>query len=117
MCTFLEALFLSNADLKALQLPVSCSSDLMRHLQHLLICGECGKEVKRRVRAGWSGWRKVSGVMSDKRVSKRLKGKGVEGCGDSSHAVGLETRRKRREAELEVAERRMKRFTLGVTRM
>ena len=26
---------------------------------------ECVKEVKKRVYAGWSGWRKVSGVISD----------------------------------------------------
>ncbi|KAK3525767.1 hypothetical protein QTP70_007530 [Hemibagrus guttatus] len=25
--------------------------------------GECGKEVKKRVQAGWNGWRKVSGVL------------------------------------------------------
>ncbi|KAK3515850.1 hypothetical protein QTP70_034718 [Hemibagrus guttatus] len=27
--------------------------------------GECGKEVKKRVQAGWNGWRKVSGVLCD----------------------------------------------------
>ena len=33
---------------------------------------ECGKEVKKRMQAGWTGWRKVSGVI---RVSARMKGK------------------------------------------
>ncbi|MCJ8738183.1 hypothetical protein PDJAM_G00032490 [Pangasius djambal] len=28
--------------------------------------GECGKEVKKRVHAGWNGWRKVSGVLCDR---------------------------------------------------
>ncbi len=37
--------------------------------------GECGKEVKKRVQAGWNGWRKVSGVMCDRRVSAKMKGK------------------------------------------
>ncbi|XP_062866594.1 uncharacterized protein LOC134329279, partial [Trichomycterus rosablanca] len=37
--------------------------------------GECGKEVKKRVQAGWSGWRKVSGVICDKRVTAKVKGK------------------------------------------
>ena len=43
--------------------------------------GECGKEVKKRVQAGWSGWRKVSGVMCDRRVSAQMKGK-VQNCGE-----------------------------------
>ena len=30
---------------------------------------ECGKEVKKHVQIGWNGWRKVSGVICDKRVS------------------------------------------------
>ena len=29
--------------------------------------GECGREVKRRVQAGWNGWRKVSEVICDRR--------------------------------------------------
>ena len=37
--------------------------------------GECGKEVKRCMQIGWNGWRKVSGVMCDKRVSAGMKGK------------------------------------------
>ncbi|KAK3533309.1 hypothetical protein QTP70_016017 [Hemibagrus guttatus] len=37
--------------------------------------GECGKEVKKRVQAGWNRWRKVSGVLCDKKISVRIKGK------------------------------------------
>ncbi|KAK3553431.1 hypothetical protein QTP70_003591 [Hemibagrus guttatus] len=37
--------------------------------------GECGKEVKKRVQAGWNGWRKVSGVLCDQKISARIKGK------------------------------------------
>ena len=29
--------------------------------------GDCEREVKRRVQAGWNGWRKVSGVICDRR--------------------------------------------------
>ena len=25
--------------------------------------GECGREVKKRVHAGWNGWRRMSGVI------------------------------------------------------
>ena len=37
--------------------------------------GECGGEVKKRVQAGWNGWRRMSGVIFDRRVPGRLKGK------------------------------------------
>ncbi|KAK2902094.1 hypothetical protein Q8A73_011840 [Channa argus] len=81
--------------------------------------GECGKEVKRRVQAGWNGWRKVSGVLCDKRVSARMKGKVVKTVVRPAMLFGLETvaLKKRQEAELEVAELKMLRFSLGVTRM
>ncbi|KAK2897556.1 hypothetical protein Q8A73_013936 [Channa argus] len=81
--------------------------------------GECGKEVKRRVQAGWNRWRKVSGVLCDKRVSARMKGKVFKTVVRPAMLFGLETvaLKKRQEAELEVAELKMLRFSLGVTRM
>ena len=81
--------------------------------------GECAKEVKKRVQAGWSGWRKVSGVMCDKRVSAKVKGKVYKTVVRPALLYGLETvaLTKRQEAELEVAELKMLRFSLGVTRM
>ncbi|KAF7647206.1 hypothetical protein LDENG_00175930 [Lucifuga dentata] len=77
--------------------------------------GECGKEVKKRVQAGWNGWRKVSGVMCDKRVSARMKGKVYKTVVRPAMLYGLETvaLRKRQEAELEVAETKMLRFSLN----
>ena len=36
---------------------------------------DCEKEVKKRVRAGWNGWRRVSEVICGKRLSVRVKGK------------------------------------------
>ncbi|KAK3525944.1 hypothetical protein QTP70_011034 [Hemibagrus guttatus] len=62
--------------------------------------GECGKEVKKR---------KVSGVLCDRKISARIPAMlyGLE-------AVSL---RKRQESELEVAELKMLRFSLGVTRL
>ncbi|KAK3532178.1 hypothetical protein QTP86_009192 [Hemibagrus guttatus] len=44
--------------------------------------GKCGKEVKNRVQAGWNGWRKVSGVLCDRKISARIKGGGVQDSGD-----------------------------------
>ncbi|KAK3537404.1 hypothetical protein QTP70_008859 [Hemibagrus guttatus] len=81
--------------------------------------GECGKEVKKRVQAGRNGWRKVSGVLCDRKISARIKGKVYRTVVRAAMLYGLETvsLRKRQESELEVAELKMLRFSLGVTRL
>ncbi|KAK3522491.1 hypothetical protein QTP86_015882 [Hemibagrus guttatus] len=81
--------------------------------------GECGKEVKKRVQAGWNGWRKVSGVLCNRKISARIKGKVYRTVVRPAMLYGLETvsLRKRQESELEVAELKMLRFSLGVTRL
>ncbi|KAK3568487.1 hypothetical protein QTP86_008540 [Hemibagrus guttatus] len=81
--------------------------------------GECGKEVKKRVQAGWNGWRKVWGVLCDRKISARIKGKVYRTVVRPAMMYGLETvsLRKRQESELEVAELKMLRFSLGVTRL
>ncbi|KAK3506625.1 hypothetical protein QTP70_011141 [Hemibagrus guttatus] len=81
--------------------------------------GECGKEVKKRVQAGWNGWRKVWGVLCDRKISARIKGKVYRTVVRPAMLYGLETvsLRKRQESELEVAELKMLRFSLGVKRL
>ncbi|KAK3537433.1 hypothetical protein QTP70_009980 [Hemibagrus guttatus] len=81
--------------------------------------GECGKEVKKRVQAGWNGWRKVSGVLCDRKISARIKRKVYRTVVRPAMLYGLETvsLRKRQESELEVEELKMLRFSLGVTRL
>ena len=37
--------------------------------------GSCEREVKKRVQVGSNGWRKVSGVICDRRLPARVKGK------------------------------------------
>ncbi|KAK3536164.1 hypothetical protein QTP70_032503, partial [Hemibagrus guttatus] len=65
--------------------------------------GECGNEVKKRVQAGWNGWRKVSGVLCDQKISARIKGKVYRTVVRPAMLYGLETvsLRKRQESELE----------------
>ncbi|KAK3536886.1 hypothetical protein QTP86_027004 [Hemibagrus guttatus] len=81
--------------------------------------GECGKEVKKRVE--WSGVerRKVSGVLCDRKISARIKGKVYRTVVRPAMLYGVETvsLRKRQESELEVVELKMLRFSLGVTRL
>ena len=81
--------------------------------------GECGREVKKRVQAGWNGWRRMSGVICDRRVPARVKGKVYKVAVRPVMLYRLETvaLTKRQEAEMEVAELKMLRFSLGVTRM
>ncbi|KAK3563919.1 hypothetical protein QTP86_004862 [Hemibagrus guttatus] len=76
--------------------------------------GECEKEVKKRVQAGWNGWRKVSGVLCDQKISARIKGKVYRTVVRPAMLYGLETvsLRKRQESELEVAELKMLRLKL-----
>ena len=81
--------------------------------------GECGREVKKRVQAGWNGWRRMSGVICDRRVPATVKGKVYKVTVRPAMLYGLETvaLTKKQEAEMEVAELKMLRFSLGVTRM
>ncbi|KAK3521137.1 hypothetical protein QTP86_012535 [Hemibagrus guttatus] len=53
--------------------------------------GECGKEVKKRVQAGWNEWRKVSGVLCDQKISARIKGKVYRTVVRAAMLYGLET--------------------------
>ncbi|KAK3514790.1 hypothetical protein QTP70_031178 [Hemibagrus guttatus] len=71
--------------------------------------GECGKEIKKRVQAGWNGWRKVWGVLCERKISARIKGKVYRTVVRAAMLYGLETvsLRKRQESELEVAELKM----------
>ena len=71
--------------------------------------GECGREVKKRVQAGWNGWRRMSGVICDRRVPARLKGKVYKVAVRPAMLYGLDTvaLTKRQEAEMEVAELKM----------
>ncbi|KAI5609648.1 hypothetical protein C0J50_5859, partial [Silurus asotus] len=76
---------------------------------------------KKRVQAGWSGCRRViAGVICDRRVSVRVKGKVYRTVVRPEMLYGLETvalSKRQEEVELEVAELKMLRCLLGVTTM
>ena len=80
--------------------------------------GGCEREVKKRVQAGWNGWRRVSGVICDRRLPARVKGKVYSSVVRPAMVYGLETVAvtKKQVEEMEVAEMKMLRFAIGVTR-
>ena len=78
----------------------------------------CEKEVKRRVQARWNRWRKVSGVICDRRLPARVKRKvyslvvrPVMVYGHEKVAVT-----KKQIKEFQLAEMKMLKFGMGVTR-
>ena len=78
--------------------------------------GSC--EVRKRVQAGWNRWRRVSGVICDRRLPARVKGKVYSSVVRPAMVYGLETVAftKKQVEEMKVAEIKMLRFAMGVTR-
>ena len=80
--------------------------------------GSCEKEVKRRVQAGWNGWRKVSGVICDWSLPNRAKEKVYISVVRPAMVYGLETVAitKKQVEEMEFTEMKILRFAMRVTR-
>ena len=80
--------------------------------------GSCEMEVKKRVQAGWNGWRKILGVICDRRLSARVKGKVYSSVVKPAMVYGLETVAvtKKQVEEMKVAEMKILRFAMGVMR-
>ena len=45
---------------------------------HVSEDGELDCEIIHRIQCGWNSWRKLSGVLSDRKISARLKRQGVQ---------------------------------------
>ena len=70
------------------------------------------------MQARWNGWRRVSGVICDRRLSARVKGKVYSSVARPAMVYGLEAVAvtKKQIEKIEVAEIKMLRFAMGVTR-
>ena len=79
--------------------------------------GRCEADVKERIRAGWSKWKEVNGVINNSRMPLKLKLKVYESMVRPAIMYGSEcwTLRKKEEQLLERTEMRMLRRILGVT--
>ena len=75
-------------------------------------------EISQRVSAAWGNWKRCSGVLCDRRMPVKLKGKIYETVVRPALLYGAETwaTTRRQEARLEVNQMRMLRWMCGVTR-
>ena len=81
--------------------------------------GRCEEEeVRRRIQAGWMSWRKVSGVLCNRKLSAKVKGKMYKSVVRPTILYRIETvaMTERQMGKMEVAELKMVRWALGVTR-
>ena len=81
--------------------------------------GNMEKEINNRIHSGWNNWRKVSGVICDRKVPVRLKGRVHKAVVRPALTYGLEAAplKKVEGRKLDVTEMRMLRWMNGVTRM
>ena len=80
--------------------------------------GDLDREVERKVQAGWCKWREASGILCDKRVPLKLKGKYYSTVVRPAMIYSSEcwALKRRQERKLSVAEMKMLRMMCGVTR-
>ena len=81
--------------------------------------GESEKDVKHRIQAGWNNWRAASGVLCDRKVPIKLKGKFHKTVVRPAMLYGTETAslKKAEEKKMDVAEMRMLRWMCILTRV
>ena len=81
--------------------------------------GRSETEVRRRVQDGANAWRQVEGVMYDRHISKKLKGKVLGACVTQAMLYGLETLPvfEKHQRRLQVCENNWVRRIAGVKRV
>ena len=81
--------------------------------------GDVDAEMTHRIQSGWKHWERVSGILRDRRISLRVKGKVYQTVVRSAMVYGAETWavKKAQEKKLDEAEIRMLRWVSGVTKL
>ena len=81
--------------------------------------GDADREVTKRIQAGWTGWRKITGVLCDRNVPAKVKGRLYKTMVRPVMLYGLEAVAVTggQERKMEAAEMKMFRFSLGKTRL
>ena len=72
-----------------------------------------------RIQSGWKNWKRVSGILCDRRISLRVKGKVYKTVVRPAMMYGAETWavKKAQENKLDVAEMRILTWMSGVTKL
>ena len=80
--------------------------------------GGIDKEIAKRIQAGWGAWKRITGVMCDRKVSGTVKGQLYKTMVRPAMMYGIETLAvtKAQERKIQVAEMKMLRWSLGFTR-
>ena len=83
--------------------------------------GDLDMEMTHRIQSGWKNWKRISGILCDRRISFRVKGKvyNFKIVVRLAMVYGAETwaMKKAQEKKLDVAEMRMLRWMSGVTKL
>ena len=81
--------------------------------------GDLDAEMTHRIQSGWKNGKRVSGILCDRRISLRVKGKVYKTVVRPAMMYGAETWavRQAQEKKLDVAEMRMLRWVSGVTKL
>ena len=81
--------------------------------------GGTDKEVTKKIQAGWAAWRKITGVLCDRNVPTKVKGRMYKTMVRPAMMYGMEAKAVTggQERKMEVAEMKMLRFSLGKTRL
>ena len=93
--------------------------DTFRYLGSMLQSdGEIDEDVSHRIRAGWVKWRQASGILCDRKVPQKLKGKFYRTAIRPAMLYGAECWATKRQhvRKISVAEMRMLRWSCGHTR-
>ena len=81
--------------------------------------GDLDTEMTHRLQSGWKNWKRISGILCDRRISFRVKGKICNRVVRLAMVYSAETwaMKKAHEKKLDVAEMRMLRWMSGVTKL
>ena len=81
--------------------------------------GDLDAEMTHRIQSGWKNWKRISGILCNRRISLRVTGKVYKTVVRPAMLYGAEAWavKKPHEKKLDVAEMRMLRWMRGVTKM